>query len=100
MIGNYATLEDLQEVLDLVGVPAKAVEQVIVFHQPPIGTVRWQQNLGRSQAGDRVTDYPQHLHLERAHAHISFLFTLIDYKIIETPAIYSFLSPIWITILK
>lgn len=66
---NNATLKDLQVVLDLVGISAEAVEEVVVFHRAPLGAVRRKRGLGGSQAAHRVTYYPQHLHLEeRGHA--------------------------------
>ena len=65
MLRDDATLEDLQVVLDLVGVSAEAVEEVVVLHQAPFGAVGRQQDLGRSLAANSVTYYPQHLHLEQ-----------------------------------
>lgn len=68
VLWNNATLKDLQVALDLVGVSAKAVEEVKVFHQAPLSAVRRQRSLRRRQAADRVTYYPQHLHLgQRGH---------------------------------
>ncbi|TNN72879.1 hypothetical protein EYF80_016808 [Liparis tanakae] len=55
-----ATLEDLQVVLDLVGVSAEAVEEVVVSH----GVGR-QRRLGGRQAADGVARDAQQLHLER-----------------------------------
>lgn len=63
VFGNDATLQDLQVVLDLAGISAKAVQEVIVFHEAPLSTVRSQQGLGGTQAAKRVTHNPQHLHL-------------------------------------
>lgn len=65
MLWDDATLEDLQVVLHLVGVSAKAVEEVIVSHRAPLTAVGGPQSLRRSQAADGVAYYPQHLHLER-----------------------------------
>lgn len=42
VLWNNAALQDLEIVLDFVGISAKAVEEVIVFHESPLGTVNGQ----------------------------------------------------------
>ena len=66
ILRNYAAFEDLEVALNLVGVSAKAEEEVIVIHKAPLGSDgRGQQLFRGPQTVDQVADNAQVLHLEQ-----------------------------------